>query len=83
MAELKDKITDLIETQIVQHKSVKFNLELFGYFILEVQELQDVKNFITANEVVARGTDFSQLYDNLTGVLDERVSEFQERESGV
>lgn len=82
MTELKDKIIDLIEGQMAKLKSVKFNFELFGYFILEAQELQDVKTFNTANEVATRGTDLSQLYDNLTGILDEKVSEFQERESG-
>jgi hypothetical protein len=83
MTELKTKIINLIEEQVAKLKSVKFNLELFGLFFLEAQDLHDVKNFITANEVATRGTDLSELYDNLTGVLDEKVSEFQERESGV
>lgn len=83
MAELKNKIINLIEGQLAKFNSVKVNFELFGYFILEAQELQDVKNFITSNEVVTRGANLSQLYDNWTGILDEKVSEFQERDSGV
>lgn len=83
MAELKDKIISLIQRQVTKLTSVKFNFELFGYFVLEAQEIQDIKTFLTANEVATRGVDLSNLYDNLTGVLDEKVSEFQERESGM
>lgn len=83
MTELKDKIINLIQGQMTKLTSVKVNFELFGYFILEAQELQEIKTFMTANEVVARGVDLSNLYDNLTGVLDEKVSEFQERDSGL
>lgn len=83
MAELKDKIISLIQGQMTKLKSIKFNFELFGYFVLEAQDLQEIKTFMTANEVATRGVDLSDLYDNLTGVLDEKVSEFCQRESGV
>lgn len=82
MVELKPKIIELLEQNVLKHTSVKFNFELFGYFVLEAQDLHDVKSFITANDVATRGTNLSELYDNLIGILDAKVSEFQERESG-
>lgn len=83
LTELKDKIINLIKRQVTLLISVKFNFELFGLFILESKDEHDVKSFITANEVATRGTDWDSLYDKLSGILDEKVSEFQERESGV
>lgn len=82
MNEIKDKIIPLLERQIVKFKSVKVNFELFGYFILEAKELEDIKSFNTANEVATFGTDLNRLYDKFTAILDEKTSEFQERDSG-
>lgn len=82
MQELKNKVIALIERQVIKFRSVKFNVELFGYFILEAKELEDIKSFNTVNEIVSLGDDINQVYDNLTGILDGKVSEFQERDSG-
>lgn len=81
--EIKEKIMSLLERQISKFNSVKVNFELFGYFILETKDLEDIKSFNTANEVVTFGTDLNQLYDQFSTILDEKASEFQERESGT
>lgn len=83
MTEIKNKVLELIQRKVDTFRSVKVNFELFGYFVLETQDLSEVKSFNTRNEIVTGGTDVGELYDNFIGVLDEKVSEFQERESGM
>lgn len=83
MADIKNKVLALIERKVSSFRSVKVNFELFGYFVLENQDLAEIKSFNTRNEIVTVGTDIAELYDNFSGVLDEKVSEFTERESGI
>lgn len=83
MNEVKSKIVPLLERQVSKFHSVKCNFELFGYFVLENQELEDIKMFNTKNEIATVGSDLNALYDSFTGILDEKVSEFAERESGM
>lgn len=83
MSEIKNKVLALLQRKVLDFRSVKVNVELFGYFVLESQDLSEMKSFNTRNEIVTEGTDLDELYDNFSGVLDEKVSEFQERESGI
>lgn len=83
MSEIKPKILPLILSQIGKFSSVKVNLELFGFFILESKGLEDIKSFNTVNQIATVARDLDDLYDDFTGILDEKVSEFQERESGI
>lgn len=82
MESAKPKILPLVRSQLGKLKSLKVNFELFGYFILEAKERGDVKSFNTKNEIVVRGTDLEVVFQATTGVLDAKVAEFQERDSG-
>lgn len=82
MDSVKSKISPLLENQIAQYKSLKVNFELFGYFIKEQKEVSDIKSFVSKNEVVNVGSDLHQMYHHQTGYFDERLDEFQEKDSG-
>lgn len=82
MEDVKPKIVPLVRNQLGKLKSVKVNFELFGYFILEAKERGDVKTFNTRNEIVTMGTDLDGIFQSTTGILDAKVGEFQERDSG-
>lgn len=82
MQEIKNKVIQLIQTEVSKFLSVKISFELFGYYVIEEKDLHDVKSFNTKNEVVTGSTDLLQLYDNFTSILDQKAAEFQERDSG-
>lgn len=82
MNRLKDKVLKLVREQCKRNLSIKLNCELFGLFYLESKDLTDVKSFNTKNQIITSGTDLNEVYDGLTGDFDEKVSEFQERDSG-
>lgn len=82
MNEVKQKVTDLISKNVVKFTSVKVNVELYGTYILEAKQLRDVKSFNTKNVVVTLGTDIDEIIGEFADVIDGKVSEFQERESG-
>lgn len=82
MSEIKNKVLELIRSGVSKFTAIKLNVELFGSYILETQDMRDVKSFNTKNVVVTVGTDVDQVYNDFTESLDGKVSEFQERESG-
>lgn len=83
MSDIKNKVLTLIERKVGDFRSVKVNFELFGYFVLESKDLAEIKSFNTRNEIASVGTDIGELYDDFSAILDEKVSEFTERESGI
>lgn len=83
MADIKDKVLELIQNSLATFWTVKLHVELFGYYVLESQGLSDVKSFMTKNRVVTVSTVLTDLYDDFTAILDKRASEFDERESGA
>lgn len=83
MGESKDKVVALIENQIRTHKAVKLNFELFGYFILEAKEIGDIKSFNSRNEIATVSTNLDDLYEAFVEILDAKVFEFLERDSGM
>lgn len=82
MNDVKDKVLNLVRSECDKHVSVKLNCELFGLFYLESKSITDTKSFNSKNEVVTCGTDLNEVYDTLIGHFDERISEFQEKDSG-
>lgn len=82
MTNLKEKILQLVEQQCKRYRSVKLNCELFGLFYLDSKEVSDIKSFNTKNQVITVGTDLYEIFDVLTGNFNQKVSEFQERDSG-
>ena len=82
MDNVKPKVLPLIRSQLGKFKSLKVNFELFGYFFLETKERDDVKCFNTKNEILTMGSDLEDVFQSITGVLDAKVAEFQERDSG-
>lgn len=82
MLEIKETALNLITNQLMKLTSLKVNVELFGSYILPSKGLRDVKSFNTKNVIITEGSDISQIYDDFVGILDMKVSDFQEKESG-
>lgn len=82
MNDIKNKVVELVKKEVGKLLSIKINFELYGYYVIEDKDLHDVKSFNTKNEIVTSSTNISQLYDDFTAILDQKASEFQERDSG-
>lgn len=82
MNEVKQKVIELISKNVTKFTSIKVNLELFGSYILESQQIRDVKSFNTKNVIVTLGTNINEVLEDFTDIIDGKVSEFQERKSG-
>lgn len=81
--ELKNKILNLLQMQIAEHKSVKVNLELFATFAHQKLEKIEIKSFNTRNEIVNESSVLEQIYDRFTEIMKAKGTEFQERDSGT
>lgn len=82
MEEIRDSFYGLINKQLEKLRCVKVNCELFGNYILQSKEIVDNKSFRTKNEVITKSTDLKQYYEELIQLLDERMSDFLEKDSG-
>lgn len=82
MGEIKNKATKILEAALLKFVVIKVNFEIFGLFSIESKDLRDVKSFNTKNVIVSRGSDLSEIYDTFSGVMDEKASSFQEKDSG-
>lgn len=83
MSEIKEKLVRLVTRELPKFTSVKVNVELFGLFMLESKEMEEIKSFNTRNEIVTSGTDMDALCHNFESKLSQKMSEFQERDSGM
>lgn len=81
--ELKEKVFQVMEYEIVKHKALKINAEVFGRYIHQAQELVDVKSFNTAYKVINEGADKDEIWTDFIDVMKTKASEFEESESGM
>lgn len=80
--EMKEKIIKLIRQEVEKFGSIKFNMEIFGEYILPAKESISIKSFNTRNRVVHHGENLNELLEDFRGKLEQKMSIFQERESG-
>ncbi|XP_060516284.1 uncharacterized protein LOC132695810 [Cylas formicarius] len=57
-------------------------MELFGNFLLQTKEQEELKSFNTNYRLVSGNTDLEELYIQFLDILATKASEFQERDSG-
>lgn len=72
----------MIEDSIVQHKTVKMNLEMFGNYFLKTTGEFSVKSFNTKYEVVTVGSNLQELYTAMKEILLTKAQDFNENKSG-
>ncbi|XP_060527092.1 uncharacterized protein LOC132702478 isoform X2 [Cylas formicarius] len=79
---LRSKILTLVESNVRRYGNVKVGMELFGNFLLQTKEQEEVKSFNTKYRLVSGNTDLEELYVQFVDILATKASEFQERDSG-
>ncbi|KAJ8949419.1 hypothetical protein NQ318_007519 [Aromia moschata] len=79
---IKNKVIHLLSEAIKIHKAVKVNMELFGRYILQTQEIVDNKSFNTTNKVIDSAADLNDVFYVFVDIMTTQMSEFQERDSG-
>lgn len=67
-------MTTFVDLCVIVTKLQKLNCELFSLSHLKTKDLTDVKSFNTKNQVITLGTELSDVYNEITGHFDERVS---------
>lgn len=82
LANLKPKFVKLVGQNLQRFENLKVGMELFGRFLLQAKETDEVKSFNTKHNLVSDGTDLEELFEQLAAILDRKVSEFEEKESG-
>lgn len=50
--EVKPIFFNLFQDELIKHRSLKINLELFGQFVLQLKETVQTKSFNTRNKVI-------------------------------
>lgn len=82
LCEIQSNIIKVIELSLAKHDCLKINFELFVNFIMPKSQEQQLKSFNTKYEVVYKSTNLLQLHVNIVEKLKNKLSEFQDRESG-
>ena len=80
---LKPKVVRLVEDHQHKFDFLKVGVELFGRFVLPTKETEEVKSFIAKYRMVSAGSDLGEMIDQVGDILDAKVSEFKERDSGM
>lgn len=71
-----------IKEEIIKHKLVKVNIEVFGLYILPTKDVYEIKSFNTRNEIVSQSTDIKELFDKFKVIIKGKAQDFEERDSG-
>lgn len=80
--ELKDKALRIMDDAVTQFKAVKVNMEVFGVYIHQKQNVRDIKSFNTKYRILNEGLEAGELYNDMVDIMKTKASEFQERDSG-
>lgn len=81
--EIKDKVLETVQRDVQKLGSIKLNVELFGLYFLESQNMHDIKSFNTQNRIVTVSSDLTDLYENFMSAIGAKMSDFSERNSGT
>lgn len=82
MNDIRPKFHQLIQEHLDKLITIKVNTELFGNYFLQTKDITDIKSFRTKNVVITKSMDLEQYYEDLIQVLNEKLTEFLERDSG-
>lgn len=80
LIEVKDKVFNLLCEKFEQFITIKFNIELFGNYILN--DVIEIKSFNTKNYVFTYTNSFNDVYEEIIEKLKIKSEQFQERDSG-
>lgn len=75
-------ISTLLVKKLQEHISLKVNMELFAYYVIESKKLRELKSFQTAFEVVTRSTNLEDLITDFMENIKQKMLDFTERDSG-
>lgn len=80
---VREKIITLVDATLHVHHSLKVNLELYGIYYLLTKENVDIKSFNTKNKIITKGSNLYEIFDEWIDEIKSKMSEFQERDSGL
>lgn len=80
---LKPRVINLIQYHLNIHGNLKINVELFGNYVLQSEELEEIKSFNTKSMRVTLNDDLCKLYDDFVKSLEKKTSDFAEKDSGM
>lgn len=72
----------VISQQLLKHKIIKLNVELFSSFILQSKETIETKSFNVKNKVVSTTTNLNTVYEEFLSSIKEKVFKFAGNGSG-
>jgi hypothetical protein len=82
MSEIKIKVIDLVLEHLKTFTAIKVQFEVFGSYVITEKELKDIKSFNTKYKIVTNATDLEELVNSFMEIMDQKMQDFQERDSG-
>ncbi len=83
LGNFKVKFVKLVGDMVNKFSHIKVGVELFGRFLLQAKEQEEVKSFNVKFRLVSDGADLEELFQQFSVILDKKSTEFQEKESGM
>lgn len=81
--EIRSRVIEIIENSLHKFKSVKMNFELFALYSQPSKDLQEMKSFNTKYVIITLNRNLENIFENFFDIIDRKMGEFQERDSGV
>jgi hypothetical protein len=82
ITEIKPKILEILRESIEKFITVKIQFEVFGSYVIEEKDLQEMKSFNTKYMVVTKASDLDEIIHTFMKIIDQKMNDFQERDSG-
>lgn len=80
--EIMPKLTNLLNSGLLQHTCIKVNLELFGIYLNPNDESHHIKSFNTPYRVLCDSSDVSKEVLQMVEIIDRKSDELAEKDSG-
>lgn len=80
--DIKDKALRLIENELIAHRCLKMNTDVFALYYLQTQDITEIKSFHAPNSVVDEGSEVGSLLDIFCETMITKAHEFEENKSG-
>lgn len=79
---VQEKVMSLIDAKMHVFGSLKVNMECGGLYFLANKDNVELKTFNSKNRILTMGSDTYDIYEDFMEEIWNKMSEFQERDSG-
>ncbi|CAH1104266.1 unnamed protein product [Psylliodes chrysocephalus] len=79
---IKFRILELSKVVLRAHNAIKVNVEVFATYVLQSQDISEIKSFNSINRILDLSTELDVVYADLREAVVSQTADFQHKDSG-